>query len=42
MEILIGAVVLLVSHCMVLVLGLVAGVATASEIKHKEDKSDER
>lgn len=42
MAIFIGAVVLLVSHIMVLCLGVMVGLVGASEIKNKEDKSDER
>lgn len=42
MAIFIGAVVLLVSHIMVLCLGIMVGLVRASEIKNKEDKSDER
>ena len=42
MEIFIGAAVLLVSHIMVLCLGIMVGLVGASEIKNKEDKSNER
>ena len=42
MAIFIGAAVLLVSHIMVLCLGVMVGLVGASEIKNKEDKSDER
>ena len=42
MAIFIGAVVLLVSHIMMLCLGVMIGLVGASEIKNKEDKSDER
>lgn len=42
MAIFIGAVVLLVSHIMVLCLGVMVGLVWASEIKNKEDKSNER
>lgn len=42
MAIFIGAAVLLVTHIMVLCLGVMVGLAAASEINHKEDKSDER
>ena len=42
MTIFIGAVVLLVSHIMVLCLGVMVGLVGASEIKNKEDKSNER
>lgn len=42
MAIFIGAVVLLVSHIMVLCLGIMVGLVGASEIKNKEDESNER
>lgn len=42
MAIFIGAMVLLVTHIIMLCLGFIAGLVTASEINHKEDKSDER
>lgn len=42
MAIFIGAVVLCVSHIMVLCLGIIVGLVGASEIKNKEGKSNER
>lgn len=42
MAIFIGAVVLIVTHSMVLCLGIMVGLVGASEIKNKEDKSNER
>ena len=42
MVIFIGAVVLIVTHIMMLCLGIMVGLVGASEIKNKEDKSNER